>query len=190
MKYFIFFFRFVTFRLYSGWLCDELNKKNSTTNTVIITIWPWNIRNTSFSHIWNLLFIFPLFLFYVLADAWWAASRWSGQQEEGELFLREDPQFSSSGEFAKFFLAERSMSDVVFGSMAWYVCRKCGRNEWQHFEFRLVSALNGSQLGECSNDVLKSRHKTDDFIVLFSDEGSQQHALSNRNLSLRIFFSW
>lgn len=45
-------------------------RKHATTNTVIIIIWPWNIRNTSFSHIWILLLIFPLFSSLFCAECW------------------------------------------------------------------------------------------------------------------------
>lgn len=58
-------------------------RKHATTNTaIIIIIWPWNIRNTSFSHIWILLLIFPLFssLFCAKCCCW--LIRWAMNERE------------------------------------------------------------------------------------------------------------
>lgn len=60
-------------------------RKHATTNTVIIIIWPWNIRNTSFSHIWILLLIFPLFFFSFLC---WMLIRWATNENNNKTALR------------------------------------------------------------------------------------------------------
>lgn len=83
-------------------------RKHATTNTIIIIIWPWNIRNTSFSHIWNLLLIFPLFFASLFTAECWSDGQWMRTtiKQHCEFLRRTLNSTWQSKSFAKFLSRE------------------------------------------------------------------------------------